>query len=109
MFDFFFTTTDPTEISTLSLHDALPILAFLQLQAGNTAMYAFFLAVVLVFLVLAAQYESWALRSEEHTSELQSRFDLVCRLLLEKKKSGSHGLSILLLLSIYSCLRYCSL
>ncbi len=36
-------------------------LAFLQLQAGNTAMYAFVLAVVLVFLVLAAQYESWAL------------------------------------------------
>lgn len=36
-------------------------LALMQLQAGNTAMYAFLLAVVLVFLVLAAQYESWAL------------------------------------------------
>ncbi|MFM8726918.1 MAG: efflux RND transporter permease subunit, partial [Planctomycetaceae bacterium] len=36
-------------------------LAFLQQLAGNTAMYAFLLAVVLVFLVLAAQYESWAL------------------------------------------------
>jgi multidrug efflux pump len=36
-------------------------LAFLQLQTGNTAMWVFFLAVVLVFLVLAAQYESWAL------------------------------------------------
>jgi len=36
-------------------------LAFLQQMAGNTAMYAFLLAVVLVFLVLAAQYESWAL------------------------------------------------
>jgi len=36
-------------------------LALLQLQSGNTAMYAFLLAVVLVFLVLAAQYESWAL------------------------------------------------
>jgi multidrug efflux pump len=36
-------------------------LALLQLEAGNTAMYAFVLAVVLVFLVLAAQYESWAL------------------------------------------------
>ncbi len=36
-------------------------LAFLQLQTGNTAMFAFVLAVVLVFLVLAAQYESWAL------------------------------------------------
>src|SRR5699024_11913337 len=32
----------------------------------------------------------WPLRSEEHTSELQSRFDLVCRLLLEKKKKHSH-------------------
>jgi multidrug efflux pump subunit AcrB len=36
-------------------------LALLQLQAGNTAMFVFFLAVVLVFLVLAAQYESWSL------------------------------------------------
>lgn len=36
-------------------------LAYLQLQAGNTAMYAFVLSVVLVFLVLAAQYESWTL------------------------------------------------
>jgi multidrug efflux pump subunit AcrB len=36
-------------------------LAFLQLEAGNTAMWAFLLAVVLVFLVLAAQYESWSL------------------------------------------------
>ncbi|QDV31134.1 Efflux pump membrane transporter BepG [Planctopirus ephydatiae] len=36
-------------------------LAYLQQQAGNTAIYAFLLAVVLVFLVLAAQYESWAL------------------------------------------------
>jgi multidrug efflux pump len=36
-------------------------LAYLQLQTGNTAMYVFVLAVVLVFLVLAAQYESWAL------------------------------------------------
>ncbi|MES1261759.1 MAG: efflux RND transporter permease subunit, partial [Acidobacteriota bacterium] len=36
-------------------------LAFMQLAAGNTAMYAFILAVVLVFLVLAAQYESWSL------------------------------------------------
>ncbi len=36
-------------------------LTYLQLQAGNTAMYVFALAVVLVFLVLAAQYESWSL------------------------------------------------
>src|SRR5207302_10579226 len=99
----------PAATSTLSLHDALPIsadddlplsmrtewteLALLQLQTGNTAMWVFLLAVVLVFLVLAAQYESWSLplavilvvpmcllcRSEEHTSELQSRENLVCR------------------------------
>src|SRR6267154_1716377 len=36
-------------------------LALLQLQTGNTAMWVFILAVVLVFLVLAAQYESWSL------------------------------------------------
>src|SRR5699024_11620079 len=46
------------------------------------------LAVVFMMLFVDRQYESEAqlLRSEEHTSELQSRFDLVCRLLLEKKK-----------------------
>src|SRR5699024_11712525 len=40
-----------------------------------------------VYKRLPAPYGEWALRSEEHTSELQSRFDLVCRLLLEKKKA----------------------
>ena len=44
-----------------SMHSDWTELAFLQLQTGNTAMYAFALAVVLVFLVLAAQYESWTL------------------------------------------------
>jgi len=44
-----------------SMHPDWTELALLQLQTGNTAMYAFALAVVLVFLVLAAQYESWAL------------------------------------------------
>ena len=37
-------------------------LTYMQLQAGNTAMYVFALAVVFVFLVLAAQYESWSCR-----------------------------------------------
>src|SRR5437868_10872864 len=41
---------------------------------------------VWVFVVLS--YLTWLPRSEEHTSELQSRFDLVCRLLLEKKKTS---------------------
>src|SRR5438105_12406575 len=38
------------------------------------------------------QFLGWRLRSEEHTSELQSRVDLVCRLLLEKKKKKTTGL-----------------
>lgn len=45
----------------VSMRAEYTALAFLQQLAGNTAMYAFLLAVVLVFLVLAAQYESWAL------------------------------------------------
>jgi multidrug efflux pump subunit AcrB len=44
-----------------AMHTQWTELAFLQLQTGSTAMYAFVLAVVLVFLVLAAQYESWSL------------------------------------------------
>src|SRR5438034_11196959 len=76
-FFFFFNDTATTEIYTLSLHDALPILV------GSC-------------LVLASirssrrpSWESSAPRSEEHTSELQSHSDLVCRLLLEKKKKKS--------------------
>src|SRR6202046_5968224 len=69
---FFFNDTATTEIYTLSLHDALPICS----RCPRT------------------WWRSWRwgwrprlCRSEEHTSELQSRFDLVCRLLLEKKKN----------------------
>src|SRR5438309_10214334 len=75
---FFFNDTATTEIYTLSLHDALPIS---QDDQGRHA----------------ARFERFKLepgrppllrprRSEEHTSELQSQFHLVCRLLLEKKK-----------------------
>src|SRR5438067_6892508 len=73
-FVFFFNDTATTEIYTLSLHDALPSLPFHRGSARSRQLpgrSAFFTALV---------------RSEEHTSELQSRFDLVCRLLLEKKK-----------------------
>src|SRR3712207_6891719 len=42
-----------------------------------------------VFSIIAALADAWVLRSEEHTSELQSRQYLVCRLLLEKKKKQS--------------------
>src|SRR2546429_3508327 len=75
---FFFNDTATTEIYTLSLHDALPILLL-------TAMVS---EVLLVILVLAAGVLLLRpMRSEEHTSELQSRLHLVCRLLLEKKKT----------------------
>src|SRR5699024_12633660 len=77
---FFFHATAPTEIYTLSLHDALPISTAARTVSG---------------VPLLSSHTSAARlrcsRSEEHTSELQSRFDLVCRLLLEKKKNTSHS------------------
>src|SRR2546430_7426221 len=81
-FFFFFNDTATTEIYTLSLHDALPIWAGKATEggdhrAGNR------LAQRLVSLLTLAQL---VVRSEEHTSELQSQSNLVCRLLLEKKK-----------------------
>src|SRR5438034_3491433 len=71
---FFFNDTAPTEIYTLSLHDALPIS---QHSASTRAITA---------RQLQAHVRRMRPRSEEHTSELQSHSDLVCRLLLEKKK-----------------------
>src|SRR5471032_3006722 len=71
---FFFNDTAATEIYTLSLHDALPISdAGRARQTGQPANACCLRNVSLR-------------RSEEHTSELQSHHDLVCRLLLEKKK-----------------------
>src|SRR5438445_4970449 len=76
---FFFNDTATTEIYTLSLHDALPIFR------GRFVLWN-----RLQFLERASERIGEApmrsLRSEEHTSELQSRQYLVCRLLLEKKK-----------------------
>src|SRR5688572_31674497 len=85
---FFFTATATTEIYTLSLHDALPIL--LSFDAAFDALDATSGPLVLVghshvALAISAQGGGVA-RSEEHTSELQSQSNLVCRLLLEKKK-----------------------
>src|SRR3712207_7551247 len=88
--DYFFNDTATTEIYTLALHDALPIL-------GTSVMLW---ALPVLYLRLAALAGArWAagiasagtvlLRSEEHTSELQSRQYLVCRLLLEKKQLNS--------------------
>src|SRR5260370_29931202 len=73
-FFFFFNDTATTEIYTLSLHDALPI--FRPYPANTSGSLSKSLD--------GTRVES--LRSEEHTSELQSHLNLVCRLLLEKKK-----------------------
>src|SRR2546430_13261340 len=74
---FFFNDTATTEIYTLSLHDALPISkrspVLAQARTGDRRGHP-------------SQQTSPACRSEEHTSELQSQSNLVCRLLLEKKK-----------------------
>src|SRR5215471_21311888 len=69
---FFFNDTATTEIYTLSLHDALPI----STRGFENRRYG----------IHHAFTNPARSRSEEHTSELQSRRDLVCRLLLEKKK-----------------------
>src|SRR2546422_8334956 len=91
---FFFNDTATTEIYTLSLHDALPIWERLSVRG-----------VELLHALLhedrkrdgrddkrqdaVAYHRIHHQRSEEHTSELQSRLHLVCRLLLEKKKKVS--------------------
>ena len=81
---FFFNDTATTEIYTLSLHDALPIPLLEFLGAGRGSGDENKLGDVKVSEVGLAP-KNWC-RSEEHTSELQSRQYLVCRLLLEKKK-----------------------
>src|SRR5256886_5935184 len=90
LFFFFFNDTATTEIYTLSLHDALPIsvgATALPLRGagrephrrrGRRARQS------------AGGLRRRRFRSEEHTSELQSQSNLVCRLLLEKKKKTSH-------------------
>src|SRR5437667_8383356 len=81
-FFFFFNDTATTEIYTLSLHDALPI----SWQSGRNP-EAFRIDILLAQHDLSAKSApDCTHRSEEHTSELQSHHDLVCRLLLEKKK-----------------------
>src|SRR5699024_12316103 len=83
---FFFNAAASSEIYTLSLHDALPILT----ETGGQPPVSFPAKDVAVLLFLLRRLtrrgrNAACGRSEEHTSELQSRFDLVCRLLLEKK------------------------
>src|SRR5689334_25273399 len=90
---FFFNDTAPTEIYTLSLHDALPISAGVRMLphhwcADSCAVTRNVASVFSSFLVKNPMFSLNVMfvRSEEHTSELQSQFHLVCRLLLEKKK-----------------------
>src|SRR2546429_3178046 len=81
---FFFNDTATTEIYTLSLHDALPICGT-ALTAGGTQSTP-----TAGMRHFPTQNVANTRRSEEHTSELQSRLHLVCRLLLEKKKQDRH-------------------
>src|SRR5438046_4692798 len=76
-FSFFFNTPAPTEIYTLSLHDALPISSTRPCRRSAP------------FRPRRCSVAVSSARSEEHTSELQSLTNLVCRLLLEKKKTRS--------------------
>src|SRR6266566_9615477 len=78
-FVFFFNDTATTEIYTLSLHDALPIFSRYSVPCSRSRR--------------SAPKPVPARRSEEHTSELQSPCNLVCRRLLEKKKQAT-GISI---------------
>src|SRR5207249_11061639 len=105
-FFLFFHPTASSEIYTLSLHDALPISKVL--FGADICKYSNLLASyvsainfcqhpwrtgALVGFIFGGLLGRWRLatRSEEHTSELQSRFDLVCRLLLEKKKQNTNS------------------
>src|SRR5436305_8706078 len=89
---FFFNDTATTEIYTLSLHDALPI-SSTSCSPWWTATrpWPAYGARPCCALPRRPARGPWSTsRSEEHTSELQSRPHLVCRLLLEKKKIGPH-------------------
>src|SRR5438034_8592122 len=74
--------TPTTAIYTLSLHDALPICSASSPKGESQRWAALQSLIVLRLCSKCARSDS---RSEEHTSELQSHSDLVCRLLLEKK------------------------
>src|SRR2546430_11391986 len=85
---FFFNDTATTEIYTLSLHDALPISLYDHKTRAT--------AVPPTTRSIQPALSAWPTarpRSEEHTSELQSQSNLVCRLLLEKKKKEQRDIS----------------
>src|SRR3712207_9388205 len=97
---FFFNDTATTEIYTLSLHDALPI--YDEEDDAREADDSFISGDVFITRERADDLSAHGTdiiidevkprRSEEHTSELQSRQYLVCRLLLEKKKTIHHSI-----------------
>src|SRR3712207_7123125 len=96
---FFFNDTATTEIYTLSLHDALPISnptmgrevlhPNRRRRSGTHSLHALLGAGLGMLTTLRPPRRFPRRRSEEHTSELQSRQYLVCRLLLEKKKNNN--------------------
>src|SRR2546430_9894537 len=109
IFFFFFNDTATTEISPLSLHDALPISCSLSACGCGSALTICATSTPVkggaaapsasssIPAMVRREPSSGAghgtfTRSEEHTSELQSQSNLVCRLLLEKKKQHSHRL-----------------
>src|SRR5260370_11420435 len=101
MFVFFFNDTATTEIYTLSLHDALPILYSLDHLKEGIGLRGYGQRDPLVeykresfdlFTAMKERVEAFT-RSEEHTSELQSHLNLVCRLLLETKITSDSRLA----------------
>src|SRR3712207_7734622 len=93
--DFFFNDTATTEIYTLSLHDALPISSWGSTRTPTgtstpprTSACSWSTPSGACSSTGPRPWSRAATRSEEHTSELQSRQYLVCRLLLEKKKNN---------------------
>src|SRR5699024_11405120 len=103
-----FNDPDTTDIYTLSLHDALPILIHDNLSYSSleklTELDKSFPTIKINIIKIPDNIQNQlnkislegnklpVTRSEEHTSELQSRFDLVCRLLLEKKKKKKQNI-----------------
>src|SRR5947207_10492885 len=87
-FIFFFNDPATTEIYTLSLHDALPISAGAGGPSGNGGSGKELVPKKSLCWRAGSRWIFCSARSEEHTSELQSHSDLVCRLLLEKKKKN---------------------
>src|SRR5690606_41134358 len=93
-FSFFFHDPAPTEIYTLSLHDALPISGPLIIFLNQACDRSTERPIVSATFRRNTSAGGYVRRSEEHTSELQSRENLVCRLLLEKKKKRNNSLRV---------------